>query len=81
MTENIAKMQFTQKQLISGNNAPNKHIHALLVTVTVTCTITDRKPFHRLDQGAPKAREGKRPMLRIVPMFDANSKRGALIFE
>ena len=32
-------------------------------------------------QGAPKAREGKRPVLRIVPMFDANSDRGALIFE
>ena len=33
-------------------------------------------PFN---QGAPKAREGKRPVQRIVLMFDANSKRGALI--
>ena len=30
-------------------------------------------------QGAPKAREGKRPVMRIVPMFDSNSNRGALI--
>ena len=33
------------------------------------------------NQGAPRAREGKRPALRIVPMFDANSDRGALILS
>ena len=38
-----------------------------------------RRPEVDWEQGAPKAREGKRPVMRIVPMFDANSKRGALI--